>query len=79
MGILQHPRHFNIYGLRFLDKERSVIVQKIWEVEHPEEAQWFTLYVPDGREIIGMHGIHNGAQIRGLGLQVWYPNPATMM
>jgi len=38
IGLLQHPSHFSIYGLRFLDKERAVIVQEIWMREHPEEA-----------------------------------------
>ena len=76
VGVLQNPTSFAIYGLRFLDKERTVIVQEIWERDYPDSAGWTMMDVPDSNEIIGLHGNHDGSHIRALGLQVWTPNPA---
>jgi len=78
VGLLQHPTQYSIYGLRLLDSDRAVIVQEIWQRDHPEEAMWVHLDVPEGKEIVGLHGNHDGSHIRAIGLQVWTPNPAAV-
>lgn len=61
------------YGVRFLDEDRTVIVQKESEDDVTEGSEWERLKVPNNREIIGMHGVHDGIYVRGLGLIVWKP------
>jgi len=36
---------------------------------------WKTIEVPPGKEIIGVHGTHDGDYMTNLGLIVWTPNP----
>lgn len=69
MQILQNKTHFGIYGIRFLDRDHAVIVQEIWfKSANSNEASWEKLEVPEGREIIGVHGYHDETYIRGIGL-----------
>ena len=63
------------YGIRFLDEDRTVIVQKEFESNLTAAAEWERLKVPHNREIIGMHGIHDSVHVRGLGLICWAPKP----
>ena len=76
MEILQHKQQFGIFGMRILARDRTVIVQNIW-FDQPSQvdASWERLEVPQGKEIIGVHGFYDGSYVRGLGLQVWTPKP----
>lgn len=63
----------NIYGIRFIDTNGSKIQERQWR--RSSSASWIRIEVPEGMEIIGFHGSHDGNYIKQLGLILWTPNP----
>ena len=63
----------NIYGVRLLDEFGEYLVNANWF--ESTDAQWKHFKIPAGKEIIGMHGTHDGDYIMSLGLTLWKPNP----
>jgi myo-inositol-hexaphosphate 3-phosphohydrolase len=71
--ILQDTSRGNIYGFRLLDEFGEYLVNANWF--ESDTAQWKHFRIPTGKEIIGMHGTHDGDYIMSLGLTLWKPNP----
>lgn len=66
----------NIFGMRLLDDQGEKIMEAIWFTPATDVVTaWKTSVVPAGREVIGVHGTHDGDYMTNLGLIVWRPNP----
>ena len=64
----------NIYGFRILDEFGEYIINEQWH-SGATQATWKHFKIPHGKEIVGMHGSHDGEYIKSLGLILWKPNP----
>jgi len=71
--ILHRADQHNIYGIRFLDDRGNKIQERQWRQN--STAKWVKIEVPEGMEVIGFHGSHDGSYIKQLGLVLWEPNP----
>lgn len=63
----------NIYGIRFIDSNGNKVQERQWR--RSTSASWVRIEVPQGMEIVGFHGSHDGNYIKQLGLILWSPNP----
>ncbi len=63
----------NIYGLRMLNDEGEYLLNENWY--ESEDSVWKHFHIPDGQEIIGLHGSADDEYIRSLGPILWNPNP----
>lgn len=68
-----------IFGLRLLDNLGGYLVNEHWQKQSSKSGSaWKHFKIPEDKQVIGVHGSHDGESFKNLGLFVWKPNPTAI-